>query len=153
MAANIIFKEAMSLIPTSVAIVWLTSDQGQISGCTISSFISVSVIENDEEVAFVLRNNSRTGQSIKSSQNFKISILSREQFEIASVFSQGLQIIDLNLALQEHPMWHENSVCEFSLRMKQEIVLSHSTVFLAGVASFISRPHLKPLIYSAREYF
>ena len=153
MTANIKFKEAMSLIPSSVAIVWLKNDQDQLLGCTISSFISVSVIEKGEEVAFVLRNDSRTGQHIKSSQGFKISILSRDQIEIARIFSKGLQIDDLNSAIRKYPLWDENSICEFSLAMKQKIILSNSTIFLASVSSFVSNPELKPLIYATREYF
>ena len=143
----------MSLIPTSVAIAWLTNDQGQIIGCTISSFISVSVIQESEEIAFVLRSNSRTGQSIRSSQKFKISILSKDQVEIAKIFSRGMQINDLNSAIQAFPKWIDNSVCEFSLKMKQEITLSNSIIFVASVSSFLSRPQLQPMVYSAREYF
>lgn len=153
MIVNDTFKETMSLIPTSVAILWLTNDQGQILGCTISSFISVSVIQENEEIAFVLRSNSRTGQSIRSSQSFKISILNKDQIEIAKIFSEGMPIIELNAAIQSFPTWIDNSVCEFSLRIKQEIVLSNSTIFVARVNSFLSRPQLQPMVYSARKYF
>ena len=92
MLANKEFKEAMSLIPTSVAVAWLTNDQHEILGCTISSFISISVEQENEMIAFVLRSNSRTGLSIGKSGSFNISILSRNQSEIASIFARGLPI-------------------------------------------------------------
>jgi len=152
MSANDKFKDAMSLVPTSVAIVWLKDEQNRFFGCTISSFISVSVIQDREEVAFVLRPNSKTGERIRNSKNFHISILNRKQERIAKFFSQGLLNADLNLAIKADSMWFEESVCEFSLAMKQEIVLENSTIFVADVKSFSSRPNLQPLIYSAREY-
>jgi flavin reductase (DIM6/NTAB) family NADH-FMN oxidoreductase RutF len=152
MIENIKFKEAMSLIPTSVAIAWLANEKKQFFGCTISSFISVSIIQESEQVAFLLRTNSRTGERIRNSKNFKISILSKDQIEIAKIFSRGLGITELNLATEEYPLWFEESVCEFSLTMEQEVVLSNSTIFIANVTSFLSRPNLQPLVYIAREY-
>jgi flavin reductase (DIM6/NTAB) family NADH-FMN oxidoreductase RutF len=153
MIVNDEFKETMSLIPTSVAIAWLTNDQDQILGCTISSFISVSVIQQNEEIAFVLRSNSRTRQSIRSSKSFKISILSKDQIEIAKIFSRRMELNELNSALQSYRTWNDNSVCQFSLKLKQEINLPNSTIFVASVHSFLSRPNLQPMVYSAREYF
>ena len=152
MLANNEFKEAMSLIPTSVAIAWLTNDQHEILGCTISSFISVSVEHENEMIAFVLRSDSRTGLSIGKSRTFNISILSRNQSEIASIFARGLSIEELNSSMKTHPTWNKDSVCEFSLRLQQEIVLRNSRIFIADVTSFCSRPTLDPLVYSARKY-
>lgn len=152
MTTNGNFKDAMSLVPTSVAIVWSTDEQNQVFGCTISSFISVSVIQDCEEVAFILRTNSKTGERIRNSKNFNISILNRNQQSIAKIFSQGLLSADLNLAIKANSMWFEESVCEFSLAMKQEIALENSTIFVASVKSFSSRPILQPLVYSARKY-
>lgn len=152
MLANDKFKEAMSLIPTSVAIVWLADERNQFFGCTISSFISVSVVQESEEVAFILRSNSRTGERIRNSKKFKVSILSRDQVEIAKLFSRGLSISEVNSSTELHPLWFEESICEFSLTIKQEISLSSSTMFIASVMSFLSRPNLQPLVYSAREY-
>jgi flavin reductase (DIM6/NTAB) family NADH-FMN oxidoreductase RutF len=152
MSTNDKFKDAMSLVPTSVAIVWLTDEQNQFFGCTISSLISVSVIQDREEVAFVLRPNSKTGERIRNSKNFNISVLNSNQERTAKIFSQGLLSADLNLAIKANSMWFEESVCEFSLDTKQEIVLENSTIFVASVKSFSSRPDLQPLIYSAREY-
>jgi flavin reductase (DIM6/NTAB) family NADH-FMN oxidoreductase RutF len=152
MIVNDEFKETMSIIPTSVAIAWLTNDQGQILGCTISSFISVSVIQESEEIAFVLRSNSRTGQTIRSAKSFKISILSKEQIEIAKIFSMGMELNDLNSAILNHPTWVDNAVCQFSVKLKKEIHLSNSIIYVASVNSFLSRPSLQPMVYSAREY-
>ena len=152
MKTNDKFKDAMSLVPTSVAVVWLTDEQNQFFGCTISSFISVSVIQDCEEVAFVLRTNSKTGERVRNSKNFNISILNRSQEKIAKIFSQGLLSGDLNLAIKAKSMWFEESVCEFSLAMKQEVILENSIIFVASVKSFSSRPNLQPLIYIAREY-
>jgi flavin reductase (DIM6/NTAB) family NADH-FMN oxidoreductase RutF len=152
MSTNDKFKDAMSLVPTSVAIVWLRDEQNQFFGCTISSLISVSVIQDCEEVAFILRTNSKTGERIRNSKNFNISILNRNQESIAKIFSQGLLSTDLNVAIKANSMWFEESVCEFSLSLKQEITLENSTIFVASVKSFSSRPNLQPLIYSARKF-
>lgn len=152
MFANNEFKEVMSLVPTSVAIVWYSSEQYGISGCTISSFISVSVEQENEMIAFVLKSNSRTGIIISKSKTFHISILSREQVEIANIFAKGLTISELNSYIKTHPTWTQNSVCEFAVKLSQEIVLPNSKIFIADVTSFLSRPTLEPLVYSARKY-
>ena len=152
MHANDKFKEVMSLIPTSVAIAWIRNDQSEIFGCTISSFISVSVEKENEAIAFVLRNDSRTGYAISNSENFTISILSKDQVEIANIFSRGLPIAEMNSAIRTYPTWNDCSTCEFSLKLQRQILLSNSTIFIADVVSFLSRPRLEPLVYSARKY-
>ena len=152
MNANDKFKEAMSLVPTSVGVVWRSNDRKEISGCTISSFISISVQLENEVIAFVLRNDSRTGHMISKAGDFKISILSKDQVEIANIFSKGLSIVELNSAIEAYPTWIESTICEFSLKFQQQIHFSNSTIFVADVISFLSRPKIEPLIYSARKF-
>ncbi len=152
MPANDKFKDAMSLVPTSVAIAWTKNNQGEISGCTISSFISVSVEKENEAIAFVLRNDSRTATTISELEKFKISILSEDQVELANIFSRGLPIAELNSVIGTNPTWIYHSTCEFTLKLQQKVLLTNSTIFIADVLSFIARPNLQPLIYSAREY-
>ena len=146
------FKEAMSLIPTCVGVVWINQNQTHKLGCTISSFVSVSVANDNEIVAFVLRSDSRTAQIIKETNELNVSILSENQFEIAGIFAAGLTIKQLNKSLEVFPEWNKSSICEFSLKIEKEIEISQSTIFIAKVESFLYRQDIKPLVYSSRKY-
>lgn len=146
------FKEAMSLIPTSVGVVWLRKNHAQKIGCTISSFISVSVSLGKEKIAFVLRNNSRTAQNLANSEEFHISILDKTQHEVAKIFASGLSIEHLNQSLKNHVDWREGAICEFSLKINRQIQVDDSTIFVARVKSFLYRPSRLPLVYSSRKY-
>jgi len=61
------FKDAMARVPTNVSIVGSFEADG-IRACTISSLVSVDIV--DPTIMFVLKNNSATLTSIKSTLNF-----------------------------------------------------------------------------------
>jgi flavin reductase (DIM6/NTAB) family NADH-FMN oxidoreductase RutF len=80
------FRDAMSLVPSSVSILATLVDS-RIYACTISSLVSVNVSSDDPEILFVLKKDSLTGNSIKTSKFFTINLLSHTQRDSADEFS------------------------------------------------------------------
>ena len=152
MTPNVEFKEAMSLIPTSVGVVWLNSNDNQKIGCTISSFISVSVTTDSEVIAFVLKGESRTAKILIEAGTFQIAILSQQQLEIAKIFSRSFPVDQLNDALLGYPSWVENSICWFKLSVRKTIPVNDTVMFMADVNGYRYNIDAEPLVYSSRKY-
>ena len=83
------FKEAMSSIANTVSVLAVRNTNERVHACTISSLVSLSVIEDDETVLFVLKKNSKTGALIKERGSFSINVLSGEQSSYASEYSSS----------------------------------------------------------------
>jgi len=81
------FRDAMSLVPSSVSLLAALVDS-RIYACTISSLVSVNISSNDPEILFVLKKDSLTGNSIKTSKSFTINLLSHTQRDSADEFSK-----------------------------------------------------------------
>ena len=152
MIPNIEFKETMSLIPTSVGVVWLNSNNNQKIGCTISSFISVSVTTDSEVIAFVLKGDSRTAKILSEVGSFQIAILNQRQSEIAKIFSSSFPVDQLNEALLGYPSWVENAVCWFKLSVRKTFPVNDTVMFMADVKGYGYNVGSEPLIYSSRSY-
>ena len=152
MIPNVGFKEAMSLVPTCVGVVWLVTNDNQKIGCTISSFISVSITTDSEVVAFVLRNESRTAKALSEVEVFQIAILSQRQQEIARIFSSSFSVDQLNDELLDFPSWIDNAVCWFKLTVRETISVNDTVIIMADVNGFVYNMGEEPLIYSSRNY-
>lgn len=142
----------MSLIPTAVGIVWSLESNGDVLGCTISSFISVSIEEKQETVAFVLRQESRTAHQLKELSVYRVSILSQDQSSIAKVFANGMSASEKSKLISQYNLWYEDTVCEFQLQPMQQVIVGSSIIFLAKVISFSSNPVKQPLVYQSRRF-
>jgi flavin reductase (DIM6/NTAB) family NADH-FMN oxidoreductase RutF len=81
------FRDAMSLVPSSVSLLATLVDS-RIYACTISSLVSVNISSDDPEILFVLKKDSLTGNSIKTSKSFTINLLSHTQRDSADEFSK-----------------------------------------------------------------
>ena len=146
------FKDVMSSIPTSVGIILVSVEDSQIVGCTISSFFSISVNQEEESVGFVLRNNSRTGTALEERNTFRISILGQNQIQIANIFASRKSPEDLNKALKETNKWEANAVCHFELKYIKKYAEKWSTLYISNLISFQMNSNIKPLIYSHRKF-
>jgi flavin reductase (DIM6/NTAB) family NADH-FMN oxidoreductase RutF len=80
------FRDAMSLVPSSVSIVASLNDS-KITACTISSLVSVSIDSFNPEILFVLKKASFTGSSIKNNKLFSLNVLASSQQNFAAKFS------------------------------------------------------------------
>jgi len=93
------FRNAMSLIPTSVSLVALNNNS-KIIACTVSSLVSVSIDPQNPEILFVLKKGSHTGSSIEKNRFFTLNILANNQESFALEFSKQRdldQAVDSNL--------------------------------------------------------
>lgn len=151
-----IFKDAMSQIPTNVAVVgsW---EIGKIRACTISSLVSVDIL--DPTIMFVLKNGSATLANIKSSLDFSVNVLSSQQANLSLMYSNLSsedEIIESkkfwNTNFTQVPMIidaHLNYLCVFT--SSQE--LKNSTIVFAKVIQTFKGISGDPLVYFERKYF
>jgi flavin reductase (DIM6/NTAB) family NADH-FMN oxidoreductase RutF len=146
------FKDAMSLVPTSVGIVWSRLNDHEIVGCTISSFISVSILTEQEAVGFVLRRESRTANTLRQQQEYTVSILSENQSRIAEIFASGMGTADLYSSLAKEASWDKLVVCEFHLSNSDIIDVGPALLFISHVNSMNVYSDKRPLIYSSRQF-
>lgn len=78
-------RAAAARFPTGVAIVASLDQDEQPVGCTVSSFLSVSL--DPPIVAVSMRTSSTTLQHIRAAQSFGVSVLSSEQRAVANQFA------------------------------------------------------------------
>jgi flavin reductase (DIM6/NTAB) family NADH-FMN oxidoreductase RutF len=150
------FKDAMSQIPTSVAVISLFTAES-IKACTISSLVSVDIV--NPKVMFVLKNDSSTLNAIKSRLRFSISILSSDQARISQRYSnveaKGIKSINTDFCSYEDnnlPILigaYSTLFCNFESILE----LSSATIVFASVKNVIKGDRRDPLVYFARKYF
>jgi flavin reductase (DIM6/NTAB) family NADH-FMN oxidoreductase RutF len=150
------FKDGMSQIPTSVAVISLFVGES-IKACTISSLVSVDIV--NPKVMFVLKNDSSTLNTIKSSLRFSISILTNNQAIISQRYSKieakSLESRDIDFCNYEDsglPVLiggYSTFFCNFDSILE----LSGATIVFASVENVIKGDATDPLIYFARKYF
>lgn len=150
------FKDAMSQIPTSVAVINLFVEES-IKACTISSLVSVDIV--NPKVMFVLKNDSSTLNTIKSSLRFSISILTSDQALISQRYSkieakslESMNIDFCNYEDSDLPVLigaYLTLFCNFDSILE----LSGATIVFASVENVIKGDTTDPLIYFARKYF
>lgn len=151
MTEDWLFKDVMAAIPTCVGIVWGISDEGLVFGCTISSLVSSSIMQNHEEIMFLLKKDSRTGAEIQRSKNFNVAILGKDQSDIAKLFSNSLTFDQKNYAITQ-PSWSGNAVSEFSVQLVQCYERGASTIYVSKVLGVRHSAEKEPLIYFNREF-
>ena len=150
------FKDFMSLIPASVSVVGLVK-KSQIYGCTISSLVSLNVV--NPELLFVLRNGSGMLNVLGQQEPFSINVLSDGQRELAEFYSSKREIE--SFASSSNP-WKETnfgsivleaSRISFVCRLKRKEELETSTLIFCTPEAAIVSAGASPLIYSGREFF
>ena len=150
------FKDAMSQVPTNVAVVGSWEAEG-IRACTISSLVSVDII--DPTIIFVLKSDSATLANIKSTKDFSINVLSAQQAHLSQIYSNSRadeETTDYIQYWQTHKSGipiikdsHLNFFCE--LTSSQE--LKNATIVFARVTEIIQSDSENPLVYFKRKYF
>jgi len=83
------FKDAMSSIANTVSVLAVRNTHEHVHACTISSLVSVSVVEDNEAVLFVLKKNSKIGTLIREHGHFSINVLGEGQSSYASEYSSS----------------------------------------------------------------
>ena len=151
----------MSLVPTSVSIIRLTpkAKNSEFVAATVSSLISVSVAEGEEEVLFALKNDSYLGQRILQENSFTISLLSSSQGYIAKHYGSSKPSSNLPDVNQENH-WLEvngsfflkNSVISLNCKLSDHQVREYSTIYFGKVTESITDATNSPLIYQNRNF-
>lgn len=151
----ITFRDAMSLIPTSVSILACISDS-KIYSCTISSLVSVDVSEASAQIIFVLKKKSFVGSKIVSSNEFTINVLNSSQMPLAKKYSSQRNSEDLS-----SENW-DTSTGKFTQLKDARVVLKckfecvykahKADIFVGNVLDFDVKSEVNSLIYDSRRY-
>lgn len=155
------FKDAMSLVPTSVSIIRVTSldTDPQIVAATISSLISLSVIEGEEEIMFALKNNSYLGQKLLTEKFFSINLLNSKQEDLAKKYGSSVKPAG-STTENEEELWIEmnnfkylqNSVVSIFCELTDYLERKHSTLYFGKINASIGSIVSTPLVYQNRQF-
>jgi flavin reductase (DIM6/NTAB) family NADH-FMN oxidoreductase RutF len=149
------FKDAMSLVPTSVSIVSCV-ENSYIYGCTISSLVSVDISEKLPEIMFVLRKNSQIGARILYLGDFSVSVFSENHQDVARRFAA-----DRNPDMVSSPDWdvRDNRFAElkdarviFNCSFKCKYSNHNADIYIGTVVNYAFDDTVMPLIYDGRNY-
>ena len=155
------FKEAMSKVSNTVSLLAYNSrqSQGELRAITISSLISVSVVENEEEVLFVLKKDSSAGKELFIGKEISINVLSKLQSDIAQVYGGGPISRDIGLSDQSEFWDNSQRVPEligahlvFVGKVEDIIGRKASNLFLCRISRFSISNESEPLIHYLRRY-
>jgi flavin reductase (DIM6/NTAB) family NADH-FMN oxidoreductase RutF len=150
------FRDAMSLIPTSVSVVSLIN-KSKITACTISSLVSVSIDPVNPEVLFVLKKESYTGSLIAKNRLFTLNVLANDQQNYAVEFSK-LRDLDQELDSNRWKLSSENFVELNGSRVVMDCEINQvyedylADIYVAKVLDYkfdITKP---ALIYDERKF-
>ena len=150
------FRDAMKEIPTSVSVI-LASHQGKISGCTISSLVSVDVSEFDSRILFVLKEGSRIGNLIQGDVTFSVNLLRDDMRDLADTFSSSRESFSQSsipdfIYMQEQLPVIQGAPVVFSCTLDQVIREFASWIYVARVIDFKHENSCSPLIYQNRQF-
>jgi flavin reductase (DIM6/NTAB) family NADH-FMN oxidoreductase RutF len=155
------FKEAMSRISNTVSLLAYSSGQPQvqIKAVTISSLISVCVIEKEEEVLFVLKKDSSAGKGLFIGKEISINVLSNLQSDIAQVYGGGPTSREIRLNDQSQYWDNSQRVPEligahlvFVGKVEDVIGRKASNLFLCRISELSMNKQSEPLIHYLRRY-
>jgi flavin reductase len=150
------FKDAMSQVPTNVAVVGSWEAEG-IRACTISSLVSVDII--DPTIIFVLKSDSATLANIKSTKDFSVNVLSAQQAHLSQMYSNlrtNEEITNLTQYWEAHktgvPIIRDSHLNFFCVLISSQ-ELKNATIVFAKVTEIINGNSENPLVYFERKYF
>ena len=150
------FRNAMSLIPTSVSIVALISNS-KVTACTISSLVSVSIDPQNPEILFVLKKESHTGSLIKKDKFFTINILAKNQQSFALEFSKQRDL-DQEFDSNKWSLGSSNFVELNGSRVIMDCQINQvyenhlADIYVAKVLNYKFDSTVPALIYDERKY-
>jgi len=150
------FRNAMSLVPTSVSIVALINNS-KVSACTISSLVSVSIDPRDPEILFVLKKESHTGLLIKKDKFFTINTLAKNQQSFALEFSKQRDL-DQEFDSNKWNLSSSNFVELNGSRVIMDCQINQvyenhlADIYVAKVLSYKFDSTVPALIYDERKY-
>ena len=150
------FRNAMSLIPTSVSVVALINNS-KVTACTISSLVSVSIDPQNPEILFVLKKDSHTGSLIKKGKFFTLNVLAKSQQSFALEFSKQREL-DQEFDSNKWNLSSRNFVELNGSRVIMDCQINQvyenhlADIYVAKVLNYKSDTTSAALIYDERKY-
>ena len=154
------FRDLMAKIPSCVGVIVYESPT-EMGACTISSFVSISVENGQEEAIFTLRRASRTGGELKKLENFSISILKSDQSDIAKLAGQNLPKKEIEEFLSNNSERNadgililNDSFMTFVLKFREAFSVGNSEIYVCQVLSgeqTLGADH-RPMVYFNRVF-
>jgi flavin reductase (DIM6/NTAB) family NADH-FMN oxidoreductase RutF len=150
------FRDAMSLVPSSVSILATLVDS-RIYACTISSLVSVNISSDDPEILFVLKKDSSTGALIKTYKFFTINLLSHKQRDSADEFSSP-RTISVGIDSTKWRLYSGNQLELIGSRviMSCELIQVYedhlADIYIAKVLNYKFNNAIPALVYDERKY-
>jgi len=143
----------MSMVPTCVGIVTVSAGEYEILGCTISSLVSLNVDQNFE-VMFVLKANSKTGSSIKSHKFHNINIMNEHSEQTARDFADITKNdISKWIDFKSNTNYEiSNSFIQLKCEISKSFISGGSEIFISKVLNFIIHDQQSPIIYHNRKF-
>ena len=155
------FKEAMSKVSNTVSLLAYYSGPTQdvLRAVTISSLVSVSVRENEEEVLFVLKKDSSFGNELFIGTEISINVLSDLQSNIAQFYG-GSHIFRESGLIDHSQCWNNSREVPtlkaahlvFVGKVVDILVRKTSDIFLCRISKFCISTGSEPLIHYLRRY-
>ena len=148
---SIIFKKALSLFPTGVAVITINDDDNYI-GKTVNSFASLSL--KPPLVLFSLDKKSSSLQKYKKSKSIGINILSNKQKTISIHFANKKikwGKVKFFLTKNGTPMISE-SAANLNCHIIKNFPEGDHVIFICKIKEVKINNSLKPLIYLKKEY-
>ena len=137
----------------------VTSDKdGNPHGATVSSLISLNVSPQKEELLLVLKKNSHTISVLRQNPLFAISLLNRNQSEVAKHFSMSREIFNSREHLiksefdQKFVYFAIKPAAELVCHFAKEYIHDESVIVIANVLQTKINDLGNVLTYSQRTY-
>jgi flavin reductase (DIM6/NTAB) family NADH-FMN oxidoreductase RutF len=150
------FKNFMSNVPNCVSIISALNGEN-VQACTVSSFISIDV--EVPKTLIVLRNGSRTLSTIKQSKFYSVSLLSKAQNEIASLFAAKTTKPNVHLdSLFDKGTNYASPFLKQCLqvcfcKLERIVEFENASLVIGTVLGVDSQAKEMPLIYWSRMYY
>lgn len=156
------FRETMSRILNTVSVLALPNNHNPIGliAVTISSLVSTAVQDGQEEILFVLKNNSYAGEKLKIGKKFAINVLSESQKNIADIYATK-QATSEQINASSQLIWSDTETfpklnkvhIHLKCFIKESYSRELSTIFFASVLEHDFSAETKPLLHFQREYY
>ncbi len=148
------FKDVLSTLPNAVFVIGIENG-GKVSGCTVSSIVSLDVDKN-QKLLFTLGKNSKFGSLIVAGKKISVNLLGSTQISEALHFAKvrGEIEVEKKFKWNSHSEFSSLEGCEayFTCQLNRKIDSEANTIYLLNVIELVTFNKNKPLVYSNRRF-
>jgi len=146
MITDIEYRKSWSLFPTGVSVLATKNNKNELFGMTANSIMSVSL---DPKIIMISVGNKRSIlEYLKKNKEVSISILSKDQLEIADFFSNSHDLNNSNncFEIKKNIFYVKNSLCYFFCKIIDSYLIGDHTVFTLNVLE-MNLKNNEPLVW------